>query len=48
MNLSSPLTVLYNRRSNLVQSERGNQRDSLWLAHEDLAMHSNCSNAVGF
>ena len=59
MNLSSPLTVLYNRetrvetfligrRSNVVQSERGNQRDGLWLAHEDLAMHSNRLNAVGF
>ena len=35
-------------RSNVVQSERGNQRDGLWLAHEDLAMHSNRSNAVGF
>ena len=35
-------------KSNVVQSERGNQRDGLWLAHEDLAVHSNRSNAMGF
>ena len=42
MNLNSPLTDLYNKET------RGNQRDGLWLAHEDLAMHSNRLNAVGF
>ena len=33
---------------NVVQSERGNQRDGLWLARIDLATHSSHSNIVGF
>ena len=53
--LSSPLTVPYIRRgilnrwlSNVVQSERGNQRDGLWLAHINFATNSSRSNTVGF
>ena len=39
---------LIGRRSNVVQSERGNRHDSLWLARMDLAMYSSRSNTVGF
>ena len=39
---------LIGQRSNIVQSERGNQRDGLWLARMDLAMYSSRSNTVGF
>ena len=33
---------------NVVQLERGNQRDGLWLARMNLATHSSRSNTVGF
>ena len=33
---------------NAVQSERGNQRDGLWLARMNLATHYSRSNTVGF
>ena len=34
--------------SNVIQSEKGNQRDGLWLACMDLATHFGRSNTVGF
>ena len=33
------VSILIGRRSNVVQSEWGNQRDGLWLARKDLATH---------
>ena len=45
---ASKAVFLIGRRSNVVRSERGNQRDGLWLAHMDLAMYSSRSNTVGF
>ena len=36
------------KAGNIVQSERGNQRDGLWLARMNLATHYSCSNTVGF